>query len=218
MANHSGLTMSAYRKFSDTLQSAAQTPATPKPPKAPKVDPSGHEAKTLGGLGTLGGAAPEIRNFAPPPPDSENCAATPPKPPKPAKAGDAEERATIIEYGAGVPRRWAKGYAALSTMPAPTGFVSPRWQRIIDAAGVFLDRWAAEAIRCGWSDLDVFGCNPDRPDARFDAMGLVLLLDRCGVVGIDERGADLVTATGDCQRYRRRSLPADTVSLWELTP
>jgi hypothetical protein len=79
MANHSGLTMSAYRKFSDTLQSAAQTPATPKPPKAPKVDPSGHEAKTLGGLGTLGGAAPEIRNFAPPPPESENCATTPPK-------------------------------------------------------------------------------------------------------------------------------------------
>jgi hypothetical protein len=131
-------------------------------------------------------------------------------------ADDLAERAAI--HDAGVPRRWAEGYAALSTMPAPTGFTSPRWQRIIDAAGVFLDRWANEAVRCGWSDVDLFGVNPDRPDARFDAMGLVLLLDRCKVVGIDEGGADLVTTTGDPQRYRRRPLPADTVSLWELTP
>jgi hypothetical protein len=120
----------------------------------------------------------------------------------------------------GVPKRWAEGFAALSTAPAPTGFTSPRWQRIVDAAGTFLDRWAAEAIRCGWSDLDVFGCNPDRPDARFDAMGLVLLLDRSEIVGIDEHGADLIAKTGAYprprQRYRRRSVPADTVSLWDL--
>ena len=75
----------------------------------------------------------------------------------------------------------------------------------------------AEAIRCGWSDLDVFGVNPARPDARFDAMGLVLLLDRCEVVSIDRDGADLVvTVTGAGQRYRRRPLPPDTISLWDL--
>jgi hypothetical protein len=129
---------------------------------------------------------------------------------------DLDERAAIIEYGAGVPRVWAEGYAALASMPAPTGFSPKRWQRIIDATGTFLDRWAAEAIECGWSDLDVFGCNPDRPDARFDCMGLVLLLDRCEVVSIDKGGADLVTATGARQRYRRRPLPSDTVSLWQL--
>jgi hypothetical protein len=129
---------------------------------------------------------------------------------------DLEERAAIIECGAGVPGRWAEGFAALSTMSAPTGFTSPRWQRIIDATGTFLDRWAAEAIRCDWSDLDVFGCNPDRPDARFDCMGLVLLLDRCEITGIDEGGADLVTATGARQRYRRRPLPGDTISLWDV--
>ena len=74
----------------------------------------------------------------------------------------------------------------------------------------------ASTIRCGWSDLDVFGCDRDRPDARFDAMGLVLLLDRMEVVGIDPEGADLVTETGTRQRYRRRPLPANTVSLWAL--
>jgi hypothetical protein len=132
------------------------------------------------------------------------------------EADDLDERAAIIEYGAGVPRRWAEGYAALSTMPVPTGFSQERWQRIADATGTFLNRWATEAIRCGWSDLDVFGANPDKPDARFDAMGLVLLLDRCEVVSIDEHGADLVTSTGARQRYRRRPLPSDTVSLWEV--
>jgi hypothetical protein len=67
------------------------------------------------------------------------------------------------------------------------------------------------------SDLDVFGCHDTAPDRRFDAMGLVLLLDRCEVVGIDPDGADLVTAGGARQRFRRRPLPPGTVSLWELT-
>ena len=134
----------------------------------------------------------------------------------PADTNDHDERAALVESDANVPRRWAEGFAALSSMPAPTGFSSDRWRRIIDAAGQFLDRWAAGAIKCGWSDLDVFGCNPDRPDARFDAMGLVLLLDRCEVASIDGGGADLITATGEHQRYRRRPLPIDTVSLWDL--
>ena len=131
-------------------------------------------------------------------------------------ADDLDERAALIEVGAAVPRRWAEGYAALSSMPPPTGFSPERWSRIVDATGAFLDHWAAEAIRCCWSELDVFGANPDRPDARFDAMGLVLLLDRAEVVSIDCDGADLVAATGARQRYRRRPLPADTVSLWDL--
>jgi len=44
----------------------------------------------------------------------------------------------------------------------------------------------------------------------------VLLLDRAEVAGIDRDGADLVAATGASQRYRRRPVPADTISLWEL--
>ena len=54
------------------------------------------------------------------------------------------------------------------------------------------------------------------PAARFDCMGLVLLLDRREVVAIDPDGADLVTVTGARQRFRRRPLPPGTVSLWQL--
>ena len=96
---------------------------------------------------------------------------------------DPEERAAIIEEGARVPRAWAEGYAALCAMPPPVGVWPERWQRIIDATGAFLDRWAGEAIRCGWSDLTCSAATPVRTAARFDAMGLVLLLDRCEVVG-----------------------------------
>jgi hypothetical protein len=101
-------------------------------------------------------------------------------------------------------------------MPPPSGFLPDRWQRIINATGFFLDRWAAEAIRCGWNYLDVFGCEREAPTARFDAMGLVMSLDRREIVSIDSLGADLVTAAGVHQRFRRRPLPIGTVCLWEL--
>src|SRR5207244_9250650 len=79
-----------------------------------------------------------------------------------------EERAAIIEHDGVAPRTWAEGHAALCSMAPPTGVSPARWQRIIDATGRFLDRWAVEAIRCGWSDLDLFGCHPQAPDRRFD--------------------------------------------------
>jgi hypothetical protein len=77
--------------------------------------------------------------------------------------GARDERAAIIELGASVPRDWAEGYAALCTMPRPAGFTPDRWQQIIDAAGVFLDRWGAKTAACGWSVCDVFGCDPTCP-------------------------------------------------------
>ena len=91
------------------------------------------------------------------------------------------------------PQRGRKDSLRSAAMPPPTGFSPERWQRIIDATGVFLDRWAGEASCCGWSDLDVFGCHDTAPAARFDCMGLVLMLDRREVVAIDRDGADLVT-------------------------
>jgi hypothetical protein len=71
----------------------------------------------------------------------------PPVPSAPLPVDDLDERAAIIEAGAGVPKRWAEGFAAMCSMPAPPGFSPERWQRIIDAVGVFIDRWAADAIK-----------------------------------------------------------------------
>jgi hypothetical protein len=126
-----------------------------------------------------------------------------------------DERAANIKYDDDALRTWAEGFDVLCTMPPPRGFSAGRWQHIVDAAGVFMERWADRATVCGWSTLDVFGCHPTRPDARFDCMGLVLLLDRCSIAGLDEGGADLVTATGAGQRYRRRPMP-DAMPIWRL--
>jgi hypothetical protein len=128
------------------------------------------------------------------------------------KAGfsDGEENESL--------RSWADGFAALSRRPAPSGFSTQRWRRIIDAAGVFLTRWGKEAVQCGWSDLDIFGCDRDRPDARFDCMGVALLLDRAEVIALDHEGATLKTPTGSELRYRRRPLPVSAVLLWDLRP
>jgi hypothetical protein len=108
------------------------------------------------------------------------------------------------------------GGAASIAMPPPSGFRPDRWQRIIDAAGVFLDHWASEAARLGWTVYDVFGAHADAPATRFDCKGLVTLLDHCRIVSIDERGADLETESGAQQRFDRRPMPPDTISLWEL--
>jgi hypothetical protein len=115
------------------------------------------------------------------------------------------EIVALLRGGTSDPRAWAEGFAIVSTMPPPTGFSPERWRRILDAAGQFLDEWGEAAISAGWSDLDSWGCDPDRPDARFDCMGLVLLLDRSRVVALDTGGADLRTATGARQRFRRRA-------------
>ncbi len=125
-------------------------------------------------------------------------------------------RIAIAVESAGAPRLWTEGYAALRAMPPPPGFPLDRWQGIIEATGTFLDYWAAEAIRCGWSDLDVFGCYDTAPTARRDAMGLLMMLDGCEVAAIDMEGADLVTVGNARQRFRRRPLPPGTVSLWQL--
>jgi hypothetical protein len=101
-------------------------------------------------------------------------------------------------------------------MPAPRGITSKRWHSVVDAAGEFLEQWAPEAACYGWTTHDIFGCDRNRPGARFDCMGLVMLLDRCTVVGLDADGATLESVTGARQRYHRRPLPAGTVSLWEL--
>ena len=115
-----------------------------------------------------------------------------------------------------VPRTWAEGYAAICAMSPPNGFSPAKWQHIIGATGRFLDQWTDAAIACGWTDLDVFGCDPDRPAARFDTMGLALLLARAEVTSIDKLGADLVTNEGARLRFRRRPFPPGAVNLWQL--
>ena len=75
---------------------------------------------------------------------------------------DFEERAALIEYGAGVPREWAEGYARLLCLPFPTEITPERWKQIIDDGGYFIDRWAVMDAQLGWTTREVFGISPAR--------------------------------------------------------
>jgi hypothetical protein len=116
-----------------------------------------------------------------------------------------EERAAIVEYGAGVPREWADGAARLFVMPAPPGYPAKRWTDLQNAAGVFLDRFAVQAAALGWSAGDLFGCDPVKPFERTDRAGLLLLLrDNQEIVAITSDAATVRCSEGAILTYRRR--------------
>src|SRR5262249_15258872 len=86
------------------------------------------------------------------------------------------ERAAIVEHDGGISREWAEGFAKLCTMPCPGNVPELRWLAVIDAAGRFIDRWAARAAALGWDTASVFGCHPTHPNQRDDLKGLCWLL------------------------------------------
>ena len=108
-------------------------------------------------------------------------------PPKPAKAPkvdgqreDAvwsdteEERAAIIEYGAGVPRAWAEALARLNPSAPPAGVRDEDWIRFIDACARFIDAgWHIQANALGWGPLELFGCDRGTSFAKVEAKGLL---------------------------------------------
>jgi hypothetical protein len=129
-----------------------------------------------------------------------------------------EERAAIVEYGAGVPRSWAEGFACLDPARPPADVPLRRWQQFVDDLGQFLDAgWGEKVAGLGWGPLDLFGCDRERPFARIDHAGLLWLLNGDRLVELDRRGAVIETRTGARQTFRRRPLAVgDVVLAWEL--
>lgn len=134
-------------------------------------------------------------------------------------ADDFAERAALVEVGAKVPREWAEGFARLQVVRPPAGIAVWRWQQVIDDAGRFLDRWAAQAAALGWRTLDAFGVHPEKPVERFDAAGLVWLLRGAEVVAIAEMTAKVKTTSGVLQTFSRRDPEhPEAVAVWSLEP
>ena len=130
---------------------------------------------------------------------------------------DFEERAAIIEDGAGVPREWAEGFARLCSMPRPASVHRERWLCCLDDAGRFIDQWAHQAAALGWRTEDVFGVHPTRPEPRVDCAGLVWLLDGGTVAAISEDRAEIRLRSGARQTYYRRKHPTEAIAVWHLS-
>ena len=131
---------------------------------------------------------------------------------------DFEERAALVEYGAGVPRDWAEGFARLDLVKPPEGFDERRWRQVVDDGGRFLDGgWAERAAALGWSALDVFGAHPVKPNDSFDAMGLVPLIRGGEVIDVKSDMAVIRMPTGNNLTYYLRRDSREAVALWALS-
>ncbi len=107
--------------------------------------------------------------------------------------------------GRNVPKEWAEALAALGSLVRPAeGFTPNQWHRIVNDAARFVENWSAHAVKQGWGILDVFGVHPLAPAARYDAMGLVLLIRGGEVIALDERRATIRMPSGAELTYLKR--------------
>jgi hypothetical protein len=129
-----------------------------------------------------------------------------------------EERASIVEYDGGAPRRWAEGLARLDPARPPGDVPEKRWVQFIDDCGRFLDDgWACRAEELGWGPLDLFGCDRERPFARVDHLGLLWLVRGGRILELHRARAILRTTAGALQSYRRRPVEVGRVVIaWQL--
>lgn len=112
---------------------------------------------------------------------------------------------------------WREGVRKLGRLPCPDTIPAPVWNRLKASSADLLDRWGRQAAALGWSTLDLFGAHQQRPLARYDAAGLVILLDGAQVIAMSTDTAEIRTRSGARQCYVRRAFTEPgQVALWEL--
>src|SRR5262249_25385378 len=105
----------------------------------------------------------------------------------------------------------------LKSMPMPESIAPSIWHQVVADADRFLVTWGATAAALGWTAPDLFGVHRQKPMARYDAAGLVVLLDGGDIVALTADCAEIRTRSGALQRYRRRPFHGSgQVLLWEL--
>jgi hypothetical protein len=133
-------------------------------------------------------------------------------------ADDLEERAALVEDGAKALRAWAEGFARLDPDRPPRDVTAKRWCEIINGIGVFLDRWATQAVAMGWDAADIFGADAARPGVTWLNSGPLWSGDGARVVEVHpDRMVFEMQGGARLTHYRRphmrlRALP------WELAP
>jgi hypothetical protein len=125
-----------------------------------------------------------------------------------AEALDKANKALLAKYGA----------TAVLRLEAPRNMPTRRWVTLISDIAAFLSsEFAGEADALGWDELDLFGCDPDRPFARIDSAGLFLLLDGDKIIGLTDATATIETRSGARQTFRRKlGETTGRALIWEL--
>jgi hypothetical protein len=92
-----------------------------------------------------------------------------------------------------------RNFARLQAHP-PAQVPRERWDRFINDAGLFLDRWGRQAEALGWRPDELIGLHPDASMARYDRMGLIWILRGETVLDISDTAARL---SGGLTIYRK---------------
>ena len=125
------------------------------------------------------------------------------------------ETSPIVEGSAIVARAWTEARADIDRALPPSDVPLRRWMQLIDDIGRFVDRGFAEkAAALGWTTLDLFGCDREKPFARIDRQGLCWLIAGNRVTDISESEAVIETWTGARQTWRRKPSEAGRVLPW----
>ena len=111
------------------------------------------------------------------------------------------------------------GYADGRSSPSEplVDFPSNRWSTLRRDLADFRDSpWATEAAQLGWTEIELYGADADRPYARIDGLGLVPALDGCRIVALSETGAVLESPSRTRHSYRRKIEQPGRVPIWQL--
>ena len=103
----------------------------------------------------------------------------------------------------------------LRSMTPAESFGAEAWGQLLLDAETFFQRWSAPARLLGWSDEDLLGVHPSAPAARFDAMGLLLILRGGEVVELHSQCARIRSQGGSLLVYRKHGYGGSVV-LWQL--
>src|SRR6266852_1236428 len=231
-----GLSMTAYHKFIAALKNEIGTHTSAKAAKTAK------DQQSLATLASLAPTHPKTSisaSVAAPkvaPPIAPARTKPEPIPPRPSieqcldiLAGVEAELACARQLAEPEPSAaeraaWTKAAAILAEAldPArPRGDATARhWRQFCADAVRFAEQgWLHRARAAGWSMLELFGCDRAAPFARYDHMGLVLMLNGGEVAGLTDRTAVIATPTGARQIYRRVPIDqARVVLITEIGP
>ena len=111
--------------------------------------------------------------------------------------------------------RFCRTFTALESR-CPDRVPTDRWQRCVEDGRRFLAQWGGQAESLGWDSRDLFGLHTPPADphgsysrmSRYDATGLVWLLQGRPVIALTETTAAIQSTTGSVLTYRKANKPA----------
>jgi hypothetical protein len=162
------------------------------------------EPKTLAGLATLAGGHLKTENLDSRKPHGNKNQISSSTPAKAAKVAKVAEPFPFAE--------------ALDTLDRrrPEYIEPERWQQCLIDAQRFLASWGDKALALGWTADELFGLHepPARPHpscsrlSRYDATGLLWLLQGRRVVALSADTAAIECGNGNIVTYRKQRKPA----------